>query len=238
MAAIVGVAQTLNPSPSYADLWGADLAPLSGILAETTATVASLGDNLAALGAQLEAMNRMLSKLNGGSFDAIVGLIHSNEIAYDELVRDLRTISYRMDRVSSDFRSVYGSDYRSTPSSDFSGKVARWNDEILASAEVAARSQTAMSTLKNNSDRAESVLRSSANADGEVAQMQAIVQMLGIIQSQNNTIIQSLTAAGRVTSNVAAAKASDEQLARETRRRVLDGYRDRGPAVPPMTKLP
>ncbi len=237
-AALIGVTQMVSPPVARADLWGADVAVLTQILGQTLLMVGQLTSMLNSLGSQLRAMNTMLSKLDGASLSSMMDLIRSNEIAYEQLTRDINGIGYTMTSINDRFRSVYASDYRSTSSSDLNGKYSQWNNEILSSAEVAARAQSTISTLKNNSDNARAILNNSAAADGQVAQMQAIVQMLGVIQSQNNSIIQSLATAGRVTANVAAAGASEEHLSRERKRRNLEGYTDRGPPVPPMKHLP
>lgn len=238
LATLIGFSQTLLPPPARADIWGADVAVLGQILGQTLVMVAQLKSMLSSMDDQLGAMNTMLSKLDGASLRSMMDLIHSNEIAYDQLTRDVNGIGYTMTSVNDQFRSVYASDYRSASSSSLNGKYPQWSNEILSSAEVAARAQSTISTLKTNSENARTILSNSAASDGQVAQMQAIVQMLGVIQSQNNSIIQSLATAGRVTANVAAAGASEEQLSRERKRRNLAGYTDRGPPVPPMTHLP
>jgi len=107
-----------------------------------------------------------------------------------------------------------------------------------ASTEVAARSQSALATLQKNNEAAAAILRNSQKSEGVVGQLQAANQMLGVIQSQNSTLIQSLTTTGRVLANVAGTQASERQLSREKKRRQLEGYRERGAEVPPMTKLP
>ena len=73
---------------------------------------------------------------------------------------------------------------------------------------VAQRSQSNLSTIQSNTDQATAILANSSGADGVVAQLQAINQMLGIISSQMNSLISVLDTTGRVTADMAATLAS------------------------------
>src|SRR5258708_3661427 len=199
LAAIVAaVERVFEPTVARADLFGGEDVVLSAILTQSIATVVQLVSALSTLKQQLDAMGTMLSQLGSASFDEVAALINNTDFSYAQLTKDVASIGYTLQSVKSQFRSLYASDYSKTSFSQFDALYGRWQDEILAATEVAARSQATLSTLQNNATEAAAILARSAGTDGQVAQMQATVQMLGLIQSQNNAIIQSLATTGRV----------------------------------------
>lgn len=221
-----------------ADLFGGDVTVLTNIFATSIQTVSTLGSMLTTLETQLELLTTMLSQLDPASFQELVDLIESNELSYGELTQNVSSMGHTLLTVNTQFQHLYASNYANVPFERFSAIYAEWQKEILGSAQVAARSQATLSTLKSNANAARAILSRSAHAKGEVAQMQAIVQMLGLIESQNNAVLQSLTTTGRVLASSAAMTASERQLAREKKQRYLAGYRIRGPSLPDVTKLP
>jgi conjugal transfer/entry exclusion protein len=224
-----------RPQAARADLWGGDIPILIGILTQAVATVSNLASMLVNLKDQLDAMNTMLSALDAASFQSVLALIGNSDLSYAELTDHIASIGYTLQSVQSQFRSLYASDYRKVSFSQFDSLYGRWEDEILASAEVAARSQTTLSTLQSNATQAAAILEHSAVASGEVAQLQSIAQMLGVMQSQNNSLLQSLATTGRVLTSSASKSAAERQLSREKKRRQLANYTSRGAPVPPMS---
>jgi conjugal transfer/entry exclusion protein len=235
-AALVGMlGRLLKPKNAYADFFGGDVAVLTAILTQAVATVSNLASMLSNLREQLSAAHTMLSKLDGASFDSVLGIINSTDLSLAALTADVTSIGYTLQSVNSQFRSLYPTSYSTTAFAQFDSMYGRWEDEILASTQVAARSQATLSTLESTAREAASIVADSRGSDGAVAQMQSIVQMLGLMQSQNASVIQSLATTGRVLTATAATSASERQLSREKKRRHLAGYRDRGTPVPPMT---
>jgi conjugal transfer/entry exclusion protein len=235
LALIAGFALCLEPSKdASADLWGGDIPILVGILTQAVATVSNLASMLVSLKQELDAMNTMLSALDASSFESVLALIGNTDLSYAELTADVASLGYTLQSVNSQFHGLYQTDYRKIPFAQFDSLYGRWEEEILASAQVAARSQATLSTLQNSSTEAAAILQRAASSDGQVAQMQSIVQMLGLMQSQNNSLLQSLTTTGRVLTATAADSAAMRNLSREKKRRQLAGYTSRGPAVPPM----
>ncbi len=167
-----------------------------------------------------------------------MGLIQQSQYTFNSLTSDINTMGYRMNQVNAQFQKLFPSSYAGTPSSAFQANRAAWHNEILGASMVAARSQGSLSTLQDNTDQATLILAQSGGSDSIVAQLQAVDQMLGVMVSQNNTIIQSLTTTGRVLADVAAANASEHLLSDERTQRDLDNYTYRGAPVPPVTTLP
>jgi hypothetical protein len=235
-AALAALAAHLSkPKATRADLWGGDIPILVGILTQAVATVSNLAGMLVNLKQQLDAMNTMLSALDAASFQSVLALIGNTDLSYAELTANIASIGYTLQSVQTQFHALYASDYRKLPLSQFDPLYGRWEDEILASAEVAARSQTTLSTLQNNASQAATILEKASVASGEVAQLQSIAQMLGVMQSQNNSLLQSLATTGRVLTSSAAKSAAERQLSREKKRRQLANYTSRGAPVPPMS---
>ena len=238
LAVVALVQRTLTVDPASADLLGFDVSVLGNILAQSIQTVSTLGDMLTSLQRQLDALTTMLSRLDPQSFQELVQVLENNELSYDQLTGDVTAMGHTLMNVNAEFQKVYASNYQNVPFDRFDGLYARWQQEILGSAQVAARSQTTLSTLRNNATEARAILSRSALARGEVGQLQAVVQMLGLVESQNNAALQSLTTTGRVLASAAAMSASERQLSRETKQRYLANYKNRGAPVPDVNKLP
>jgi P-type conjugative transfer protein TrbJ len=216
--------------------FGAEIPFLIGILAQTTSTVANLASMLVTLKEQLDAMNTMLSNLDSSAFDSVSSIVTNTDFSLDALSGDVASMGYTLQSVNSQFLTLYGgSGYAALPTAQFDALYGKWEDEVLSSAQVAARSQATLSTLESSATEAAAILSRSQNSDGQVAQMQSIVQMLGLMQAQNGAVIQSLATTGRVLTSSAARTAAEKQLSREKKRRHLLNYTYRGPDVAPMT---
>lgn len=237
IGALTGAA-LLGSRDAAADLFGGDVAVLSQILIQAIEQTAALGKELTQLEFEVQLMRTLLSSLDAGSYDGVQRLLTGTSANYGSLTQDITALGYTLDAVNRDYRTVYPSDFRTAPAASFDGTSNRWQTEILSAALVAARAQGSLAALQANTDEAVAILQASRAANGDVAQLQAAVQMLGVMQGQLNTLIQALVTTGRVEADVAAATASEKQLSREKRQRNLDGYTDRGAPVQVMSSLP
>ena len=129
--------------------------------------------------------------------------------------------------VSSQFRRVFPDDeaVQSTPSSDVAELRSGWNQEIHHSALAASRAQTALSTIERNTTSADAILEASKtttqNDEGSaLAKLQAVVQMLGVINSDLTTIATT----ERVNTSLAVTDASEHDVASDQARRMMRGY--------------
>jgi conjugal transfer/entry exclusion protein len=226
------------PRESRADLFGGDLPLLAGILVQSISTVTTLVEQLNTLRTQITLIRTMLSRLNGQSFTDVSRLLADSELAYSTLMGSVRAIGHTVAAVNRDFNTVFPSDLSHAKNSDFDPLVAGWQTEILGSSLVAARAQTSLATLSKNTTEASAILTRSGAATGQVAQLQAIVQMLAVIQGQTNLLVQALDTAGRVTTDMAASSAAERILSREKKRRNLQNYTSRGAQVRVMPRLP
>lgn len=224
--------------PARADLFGGDDGLLGAILGQAIAQTAKLGEELESLGTQITLMNTMLSRLDGGASRGVSQLLGRTTQNYGALTRDVSAIGYDMAAVDRDFATAFPGRFDGTPSAAFDPAYVRWQSEVLGSALVAARAQGSLAALQANTDQALAIIAASRGASGQVAQLEAVVQMLGVIEGQMNTLISSLVTVGRLQTDVAAASASERQLSREKQRRDLQNYTDRGTPVPVLSTLP
>ena len=228
----------VSPGPAHADIFGGDLVELAAILSETISQGITLGSQLTQLMNQVQMMQTMLSRLDPASYNALLALITDTQLSYNELVNGVNSIGYTLQGVNADFKTTFPTDFSKTAIADFDAHYNQWQSQIWSSTLVAARAQSVLSTLRHNANSAASIMASSASAKGEVAQLQAVVQMLGVMQSQSNSLIMSLATTGRVIATTASVSASERQLAREKKKRSLQDYTKRGAPVTVPNKLP
>lgn len=226
------------PPLAHADLFGGDVAELAAILAETISQGITLGQQLTQLSEQVNLVRTTLSQLDPASYAAVLSIVNNTYLDYNRLVSDVNSIGYTLESVNSDFRQAFPTDFSQTSMAGVDQLYGRWQQDIWSSTMVAARAQSVLSTLNQNASQAATILSNSASAQGTVAQLQAVVQMLALMQSQTNSLIQSLATTGRVLTTSASVGASERQLSREKKRRNLAGYTRRGSPVSVHTKLP
>jgi len=171
---------------------------------------------------QLENSARALGR--GNLLDAIL-------IGHRDITSDLRSISYRMETVSSQFRRVFPNDQavQNTPASDIAELRSGWNQEIHHSALAASRAQTALASIERNSTSANAILDASKtttqNDEGSaLAKLQAVVQMLGVINSDLTTLATTIATTERVNTSLAATEAAEHDVASDQARRMMRGY--------------
>jgi P-type conjugative transfer protein TrbJ len=235
LAALAGAAAGLvRPKNARADLFGADVAVLAGILTQAITEVSTLGSMLTTAMSQLELMKTQLSALDPHSFQSLFDLVDDLSLGYDALTSGIQSVGYTLASVNRQFQKEFPSNLSKVPFAQFDSLYGQWQNEILGASEVAERAQTTIAALANDAASAHAILSRSAGASGEVAQLQSVVQMLALMQSQNGTLVQTLATTGRVMTSTAAAGASERQLSREKKKRNLANYTSRGAPVPPM----
>lgn len=226
------------PQTAEADLWGGDLGLLAQILTQVLAEVAQLASMISELVTMINLMKTELSALDSGSFWALLSFIQTAQMSYNALTGGVQSMAYGIGQVNADFHKLFPRDTTGTPFAQHDAYYNQWNQEVLAASEIAARQQTVLSTLDDHATQADRVLQQSQNASGEVAQLQTIVQMLRLMETELVTINQSLATTGRVLTDLAAAEASARQLSRTKKQSSLTNYRDRGTPVVVPHKLP
>jgi hypothetical protein len=177
--------------------------------------------------ASLTHIQNAASSLGGGN------LVDDILIGHRYLTADIRSIGYSMDTVTRQFETLFPSQEKapSVAPADVPAVRGSWDQEIQQSGLAAARAQTALSRMDTNTRSAIDILeRSQATTGGtsdegsQLAKLQALVQMLGIINSDVATLATTLAASERVNADVAAAEASDQDLADQQAQRMLRDF--------------
>jgi len=229
---------TLSEEGAHADLFGGDLPLLGGILAQSIQTVLNLVQMLDTLKRQIYTIERTFATLNFSSFSNVLATIRQTQFTYNMIANDVRSIGYTIAAVDQKYRQVFPNSVTTQKPAEMRTTAAGWHQETLDAALVAQRSHSSLATIQNNTDQATAILNNSAGADGVVVQLQAANQMLGIISSELNSLIAVLDTTGRITADIATTTAAQNVMTDEKKSRDLDGYTDRGPQTPPLSKLP
>jgi conjugal transfer/entry exclusion protein len=167
-------------------------------------------------------------------------LVEDILLAHRRLTSDLRSISYSVDTVTAQFRAVFPDDQAAAhvDPADVPALRSGWDNEIHQSSLAAARAQSALSTVERNTASAQSILersKATAGAAGDegsrLAKLQALVQMLGVINSDLTTLATTIATTERVNASIAAAGASDEELEAAQAERMLRDY-DKSEPIP------
>jgi conjugal transfer/entry exclusion protein len=233
LLAVALAALTATPT-ARADLFGGDLPLLTGILTQSIAEVSDLGAEIGDIATQIELMRTMLSQLDPSSFSVLSNFLTDATYSLSNLQSGVSAIGYTLGAVDGQFQRQFPSNLAGVAFAQFDGLYNQWASEVLGAAQIAVRAQTEIASIKDQAREATAILANASRAQGEVAQLQAVVQMLGLMQAQNGALVQTLATTGRVLASSAAVAASERQLSREKKRRQLAGYTSRGRPVPPM----
>ena len=235
----------LVPAPAQADLWGADLGPLTTIVGQMITQIAQFATQIGQFGTMIsnmvnmiKLMNTELSALSHGNLMALWAFIQTARMAYGQLTNNIHSMAYTMNAIDADFKKLFPQDTSNIPVAQRAQYYNSWNTEVLSASQIAARQQTVLSTLDQQASQADTVLQNSQNASGVVAELQTVVQMLRLMEGQLLTINQSLATAGRVLADMAAAEASNRQMSETTKQNSLAGYTNAGPSVIVLHRLP
>lgn len=194
-----------------------DLIGLAQLAAQTGLTSAQVATTLQ----QVEALRRAALQLDPRSYQSVMDLLSGNGVDFLALTRDLRSMGYSVERVNARYRTLFPDEQamRNMTPEQFKTAGKDMNDEIYSSALVAARAQTSLRNIEANNIEARNILGRSEGNDSQVAQIQSALQMLGLIHQNLVSITQTLSSAGRVTSNVAVTRVTHRRMAGERRER-------------------
>jgi conjugal transfer/entry exclusion protein len=180
--------------------------------------------------AELQAAAR---QLDPRSYQSVQNLLTGNDVNYTSLLRDVRTMGYALDRVNAMYERYFPNEeaVKAMKPAEFESTAREMNREVYDSALVAARAQTTLRTIEDNNIEARNVLSRSEGNGSQVAQLQAALQMLGLIHQNLVTINQLVSSAGRVTSNVAVRGITQRRIEHERGDRMLRDH-DKDEAIP------
>lgn len=214
-------ASVLAFSPSASAFIVTDAASLVQLATELITTK----EQIEATIRQVEALRNAARQLDPRSYQSIGSLLDGDAVTFDAITRDVRTIGYTLDRVNQSYRRIFPDEaaIRNMRPGDHAETAKEMNRELYASALVAHRAQTNLSTIEANNAQAKDILTRSGADDSQVAQLQSATQMLALVHDNLANITQTVASAGRVSSDLAAARVTDNRIARERQRRSLEG---------------
>jgi hypothetical protein len=218
-----------------ADLWGGDLPLLAGILAQTISIVSQTTSMVTQLAYQVSMLETMIKSLDHASFTSIISLINSARYTLNSLTWGIRSMSYSLSRIDGDFKKLVPGD-PPTPGTTTTAQRRQayqaWHQEVVASAQVAARQQTSLEALETHAAKTQDLLSQSDAHSKEVAsQLQVIAQLIGITNTELIVLNQTLATTGRVLTSSAAAGASERQTSLTKQDDARANYTDKGAAV-------
>lgn len=145
------------------------------------------------------------------------------------LTSDVNAIGYRIDTVTRQYKALFPDEaaVRNTEPREMAELTQGWERELHLSSLAAQRSQTTLSRVDSNTRAARDVLASSAGQSSAVAQLQALVQMIEIINRDLVELSTTLNATERVNSSLAATEVSSREVIAERERRLLEAYDSR-----------
>jgi hypothetical protein len=236
---VLGARMTVATS-ARADLWGGDLPLLAAILAQSIMQVSNLASMLTQIISQVRMMSTMLKAADSGNLQALVSFIAAARSSYNTLTYGVRSMTYSLARIDAEYKQLFPGDQPApgTTVAQHKEQYRAWHQEVVGAAQIAARQQTNLETLDDHAAKTQVILQQSQAADGIVAQLQLIAQMIGITNAQLILMNQTLSTTGRVLTDAAAAGASERQLSQSKNDDSRDGYTDKGLPVVVPHKLP
>jgi conjugal transfer/entry exclusion protein len=213
---------------------------LTQMIVEEQQAVANLQQIVSTLQSQTQLLTNLATGQSADELAFARGILVGTQATYSSIVGNLQTIGYNLDSVSRNYDAAYPeqSRYRGMDSAQMSAVQTQMRSELLASSQIATRAQTEISDTKTLTDQARQILQSSGSAPGEVAQLQLIVQMLAVVQTQMTMLVHNLTTTGRALVEGGAMSASEQHIAAERKRRNRLNYASRGAPVNVPNHLP
>lgn len=223
-----------------ADFFGGDLPLLAAILGDAITTVAHLATMITQAAYQIQMLETMAKALKHPSFASVMQFIGSARMAFNSLMWGIRSLTYTLNRLDSEFNQLFPSDHPAhAPVAQHQEQYRQWHQEIVASSQIASRQQTTVSSLDEHAAKMQDLVQQSESQSGAtVAQLQIIVQSLAVIAGELINLNQTLATTGRVLTDVAAAEASGQLLSAQKKDDHRANYTYKGtPNIVP-SKLP
>jgi P-type conjugative transfer protein TrbJ len=210
------------PSPSRADVPVIDGAGIVQLAAEWALVLQQLD----ATKNQVDSLRAAALQLDPRSYQSVQNLLAGNEVNFAALTRDLQSLGYTVEHVNARFRQLFPDEAAVRTMTPRQAETASrdMNQEIYASALVAARAQSTLRTIEDNNAEARNILSRSEGSSSQVAQLQSALQMLALIHQNLVSITQTVSASGRVASNQSVRRVTERRIQRERAARAQRDY--------------
>lgn len=164
-------------------------------------------------------------------------------LGHQLITQNVRTIGYRIETVSRQFEALFPDEeaVQNTDPADLANVTRDWDEEIHQSALAASRAQSVLSRIERNTAWAEESLQQSQLATREdrgslVAKLQAMLHLIGVVNSDLNALATTLAATERVNTGIAAAAASESELSLLRRRNFVSRYAREPSTIPALDR--
>jgi conjugal transfer/entry exclusion protein len=236
-ALVASVVAAVRPGDAQVS---SDAALIAQLIFQEKQAVAELTQIIQALQGQTQLLAQFLKGQPQGELDYVGSLLQGTERNYTALIGNLQSIGYTISAVNGDYETTFPNTtaLQAMRSSEFPTVQSGYENEILASSEIAARSQASLSDTEVLTDLAKQILSYVGTTDSAVGQLQLILQMLGVVQTQMTVLVQNLATTGRAMADTGAAAASERQLATERIHRNRADYTSRGAPVNVPSEMP
>jgi len=185
---------------------------------------------------QIRNQVKTLTRLPSSTFGPVKGIYDSNTRELNGLIADVQGISFDLNQIDGQFNQLYPTGtWDNVSRSQYEQYFQNWNKELTEAAKTAMKAQSVIERSKNYNDQAASILESSNGADGEVRQLQANNQMLGIVSAQLNGLTENLAASSRITATAAAEAAQRREAEQAYRNKLMTGYGGLNTTPQPIT---
>jgi hypothetical protein len=230
----------VSASPAQADLFGGDLALLTGILTQSIAQASSLANMVIQTINEVRMLTTLLHQVASGSFPALIAFVQNAQATYSMLTAGVQSMTYRMARIDAEYQKLFpsGAPPQGTSVAQHRAQYMAWNQEVVGAGQIASRQQTTLATLDSQASQTQNILQQSKSASGVVEELQLIAQMIGVTNSELTLLNQTFATTSRVLTDMAATGASERQLSLGKSDDVRSGYTDKGVAVPVPHSLP
>jgi P-type conjugative transfer protein TrbJ len=163
-----------------------------------------------------------LSTLGESSFGAVNANLNNQLYQLNSVLNTVKGVGFQIGNVDSQFRAMFpeGTDWSTKDVGQYGGYFDKWSAQVQDSARTAMQSQGVIENIRRNNAETSNILSQAKGADGEVRQLQAVNQMLGVLASQMGDMTVALTAGGRSSASIAAAG----QAERDAQRALMDKF--------------
>ncbi len=238
LAGLAAAACLVSPAPARAQ-FSEDAALLTQLIKQATDEINELKNIEGQLQQAYSLAQQTIQTRPSSDFSYVLGILASSQNSYDTLVGSTQSMGYQVDAIHSNFQQMFPTPsavQAASSQSQYDTLSVQAQAEVLASSEIAARAQTSLSEIQNQTEIAMQALQHADNLDSITGQLQLGIQLCSVLQADITALVQNLSAMGRVLSVDAAARAADGQYSHERRHRNRLHYKDRGqPAAVPQS---
>jgi P-type conjugative transfer protein TrbJ len=211
----------------------------------TANQVRQLAQQLTNMRDQLKYQIQSLQTIDPRTFDGAMALFNQGRFTYDTFTNNAQSLGYSVGLVNQGYRRLFPDKSAITKASPsgYDQMYSLWQTQLQGSAQTAMLAQANAAQLQQNNFQIQAILTASkganaADAQAVVKQLQAIVQMLAVIQSQLVTLTQTISTAERVNSEMAAASATEKIAAGEAAAKSRQNYKATGQPPRVLRRLP